>query len=233
MLDIEKDYNFKVDELRKRIRSRKTFAQAMELALELHAITHAGEASSSEVPTFCDDVLDGLREQDFSVMPTKKDETIAWHFWHIARIEDLVGNLLVAEQPQMFSDTWRKRLNVTIRDTGNAMTDSEIIRFSKEVDKTELLRYRNAVGCRTREILTALTPDDLKQKPKDESLERLASEGGLLETKGSIWLKDFWGKHTVAGLVLLPLTRHHMMHLPDSVAIKQFTKTGKAPFLKG
>lgn len=26
------------------------------------------------------------------------------------------------------------------------------------------------------------------------------------------------------GLVLLPLTRHHMMHLPDSAAIREFIK---------
>lgn len=56
-------------------------------------------------------------------------------------------------------------------------------------------------------------------------MARLVSEGGLLENKKSIWLKDFWGRHTVAGLILLPLTRHHMMHLPDSIIIKKFINT--------
>ena len=31
-------------------------------------------------------------------------------------------------------------------------------------------------------------------------------------------------KLKVGGLVLLPLTRHHMMHLPDRAAIKGFIK---------
>lgn len=30
-------------------------------------------------------------------MPTLKDETIAWVLWHIARIEDLIMGILVAD----------------------------------------------------------------------------------------------------------------------------------------
>ena len=201
MVDIENDYNTRLDELRRRIKSPRNFQSAMELALEIHAMTHTGEVSSSSVPTFCDELLDGLEDEDYSIMPTEKDETIAWHLWHIARIEDLVGNLLIAEKPQIFSDEWMERLNVSVKDTGNAMTDDEIIGFSKQVKK---------------------------QEPSDESLARLVSEGGLLEVKKSIWLKKFWGSYTVTGLILLPLTYHHMIHLPDSVRIKEFVEKARS-----
>jgi len=224
MLDIEKEYNLLIDKLRKLIKPLKTFDSAIELALEIHAITHTSEVSSSNTPTFCDELLHGLKNEDFGVMPTEKDDTIAWHLWHIARIEDLVGNLLIMEQAQIFNDTWMARLNVAIKDTGNAMDDTQIMDFSKRIDKQELINYRNAVGCQTRKILKSLTPKDLKRKPSPEYLARIVSEGGLLESKDSIWLKDFWGKHTVAGLILLPITRHHMMHLPESMVIKQFSK---------
>ena len=160
-------------------------------------------------------------------MPTSKDETIAWHLWHIARIEDLVSNLLIAEQPQVFNDEWMTSLNVEIKDTGNAMSDEEIIVFSQKVNKQALIHYRNAVGCQTRNILRRLKAEDLKRKLKPEYLDRLVSEGGLLEDKKSIWLKDFWGKYTVSGLILLPLTLHHMLHLPDSIQIKAFIKNNK------
>lgn len=201
------------------------------MKLSIHAATHTAMVSSSDTPTSCDHLLEGLSDEDYSVMPTEKDETIAWHLWHIARIEVLVSNLLIAEQSQIFDDTCMDRLNVTVKDTGNVMTDEEIIRFSKQVNKQELIAYRNAVGRRTRKTLQALTPDDRKRKPRAESLSRLVSEGGLLEAKGSLWLLNFWGRHTVAGLILLPLTRHHMIHLPDSVAIKEFTRTNRTPFL--
>ena len=224
MFDIEKDYDLQIDKLRKLLKSPKTFDSAIELALEVHAVTHTSNISSSGNRTFYDGLLDGLTDGDYSVMPTEKDETIAWHLWHIARIEDLVGNLLIAEQPQIFSDEWMTKLNVSVKDTGNAMTDRQIIDFSEQVNKQELINYRDAVGRQTRKILKSLTPKDLKRKPGAEYLARLVSEGGLVENKSSIWLKDFWGKHTVAGLILLSLTRHHMMHLPDSVAIKQFMK---------
>jgi len=224
MLGMEQDYNLHIDKLRKLIRTPKTFDSAIELALEIHAITHTSEVSSSGIPTICDDLLSGLTSEDFSVMPTEKDDTIAWHLWHIARIEDLVGNLLVAKQSQIFCDEWMSKLNAGVRDTGNAMTEKEIIDFSEQINKQELINYRNAVGCQTRKILKSLAPNDLKRKPEAEYLERLVSEGGLLEVKDSIWLKNFWGRHTVAGLMLLPLTRHHMMHLPNCIAIKQFIK---------
>ena len=222
MFDIEENYNSQIDKLRKLIKPLKTFDAAIELALEIHAITHTSEVSSSNMQTYYDDLLIGLKNEDFRVMPTEKDKPIAYHLWHIARIEDLVSNLLINKQPQVFNDEWMAKMNVAIKDTGNAMDSAQIAEFSKHINTQELINYRNAVGYQTRKILKSLTHKDLKQKPEPECLLQLVSEGGLLENKNSIWLKDFWGRHAVAGLVLLPLTRHHMMHLPECMAIKRF-----------
>ena len=224
MLDIKNEYNLKIDELRKLLKSAKNFDRAIDLALNIHAITHCAIVSASANPSYYDELIAGLNNEDYCVMPTEKDETIAWHIWHITRIEDLVGNLLIAEQPQVFNDQWMKKLNVTIKDTGNAMSDQEIISFSKAVNIQELQNYRIAVGQQTRKILHALDVDDLKRKPREEYLDRIVSEGGLLPSKDSIWLRDFWAKHTVAGLILLPIIRHHMMHLPDSYRISSSRK---------
>ena len=51
------------------------------------------------------------------------------------------------------------------------------------------------------------------------------TEGGVTEQKGSKWLPDFWGKLTVGGLVLLPLTKHHVMHLDVCAALKKRKRT--------
>lgn len=72
MVDIENDYNTRLDELRRRIKSPRNFQSAMELALEIHAMTHTGEVSSSSVPTFCDELLNGLEDEDYSIMPTER-----------------------------------------------------------------------------------------------------------------------------------------------------------------
>ena len=65
MFDIEKDYNLKIDELRKLLKSSRRFDQAIELALEIHAVTHTGKVSLSDSPTFCDDLLEGLENEDY------------------------------------------------------------------------------------------------------------------------------------------------------------------------
>lgn len=227
------EYAQKMTELRKLVRTRRDFEAAIQLALELHASTHSGEVSGSAEPTYFDQLINGLQPGDFRVMPTEKDETIAWQVWHIARIEDLVANLLIAESPQVFTSAWAEKLGVPVKDTGNAMTDAEIMAFSKQVDVEALLGYWGAVGRRTREVIKALAPADMKRKPRPEALAKLVEEGGLLAVEGSLWLKDFWGRHTVAGLLILPLTRHHVIHLPDSYRIKAFLQdpASPAPFL--
>ena len=208
--------------LRKKITVKKHFDEAKQLALDIHSMTHSKVISSFGENTFYDNLIDGLREDDYSAMPKASDETIAWHIWHIARIEDIVANLLIAKTRQVFDDEWIKRMNTPVKDTGNAMTDAEIIGFSSEVVKPELLAYRNAVGSRTREIITTLAPGDIAHKAAAEDLARLLPSGCLTAQKDSIWLKDFWGRLTVGGMLCLPLTRHHMMHLPDSYAIKEY-----------
>ena len=111
-------------------------------------------------------------------------------------------------------------MNISIRDTGNAMTDEEIAEFSQQINVNELINYRNEVGKRTIEILKGLNVVDLKRRPTEEALERIMINGGLTMDKQSYWLKDFWGSYTFTSLILLPLTNHHLMHLKDSLQLK-------------
>jgi hypothetical protein len=160
-------------------------------------------------------------------MPTGKDETIGWVLWHIARIENLTMNLLVARQDQIFDETWQKRLNVSIRDTGNALSDDEIMDLSKNINIDELIRYRNETAKRTREIVRNLKAGDMKRKVSPADLERIWSAGGVTKQEDSIWLLDFWGKKDVAGILLMPPTRHVMLHLNDCFKWKEHFRTKK------
>lgn len=186
----------------------------------MHAMTHCSAVSGAEQETYEDAIWTKLQEEDCAIMPAKGSYTIAWHLWHITRIEDLVGNILIMDTAQVFNTLWAKRLNTSVTDTGNAMTDAEVATFSQQLTINALRDYRAAVGRQTREMLKALNPDDMRRKPAPESLARIMAEGGLTEQKGSKWLLNFWGKKTVAGLILLPLTRHHVMHLNSCMALK-------------
>lgn len=46
---------------------------------------------------------------------------LCWQFWHTYRIEDLVSNILMANQEQIFNVEWQRKINSSITDTGNAL----------------------------------------------------------------------------------------------------------------
>ncbi len=64
----------------------------------------------------------------------------------------------------------------------------------------------------------------MKKRFRKGSLSRIFEEGGVLDHPDSIWLIDFWGKKDVAGIILMPITRHQLVHLNDCVKIKNKIK---------
>lgn len=210
-------------ELSKLIRKKNSLDKAKFLFLEIHAKLNLSEISNSK-ENEVDKLFNDLNKNEYAIMPTKKDETIAWVLWHITRIEDLTTNMLIAKENQIFDQTWQRRLNVFITDTGNALDDDEIMYLSKNINIDELICYRNTVSKNTREIVKNLTNDDMKRKIDLNDLNRILNVGGLTTDEDSIWLLDFWGKKDVAGIILMPLTRHIMLHLNDCCRWKEMIR---------
>lgn len=208
------------------IRKRDQLERAKSLFLELHAKLNLSEVSGTD-KNEVDALFGDLQRNEYAIMPTKKDETIAWVLWHIARIEDLTMNMLVAGKEQIFNDEWKKRLNVMITDTGNALTDDEIMELSQNVDIAELLKYRNEVAKSTREIVQGLTSEDMRRKVASADINRILETGGVTEQEDSIWLLDFWGKKDVAGILLMPPTRHVILHLNDCCKWKEHMRRNR------
>jgi hypothetical protein len=182
---------------------------------------HTAEISNNCEDSYYDELMSGLTKEAFTVMPTIKDVTIVWNLWHITRIEDLTANILIQEKEQVLNEDWLKRLGVTVTDTGNAMTDGEILDLSNSINLEELRNYRKAVGVRTRSIVNSLAPADIKRKVRSESIARILEEGGVTKHPDSLWLLDFWGRKNVAGILLMPITRHQIGHLNDSMKLKK------------
>lgn len=197
-------------ELGKLLRKGNSFNEAVQLFLELHASLHLSEVSGTQ-PNEVDALLGDLAPEEAAAMPEKDGETICWALWHMARIEDITMNELVAEERQVFTEAVRKKINSPVSDTGNALTQEEIRTFSASVCLPALIAYRNNVGLRTRQIASSLSPGDMK-RPVSKS--RLAA-GGVTPQPDSVWLLDYWGGKDVAGLLLMPPTRHLMLHLND------------------
>lgn len=116
-------------------------------------------------------------------------------------------------------------MKVCITDTGNAMTDDEIIAMSSRICIEELLNYRSRVAARTRKIVENLKEEDLKRKVSEADLDKILINGGVTKHKDSIWLLDFWGRKNVAGILLMPASRHIMLHLNDCCKWKEYIRT--------
>jgi hypothetical protein len=91
--------------------------------------------------------------------------------------------------------------------------------FSNSIDIGALRAYLVAVGRRTREIVKQLGPEDLKRKVDPARLQRVWDEGAVVEAAS--YITDYWGKRDVAGLLLMPATRHHIVHLNEALKLKR------------
>lgn len=220
-LSITNEWNPKQKRLKDIIRKPDLFAESQKLFIAMHASVHFSASSRLQEPTLLDSLWHGLQDHEFSIMPTEKDVTIAWDIWHITRIEDLTVNILIDGSSQILNEAWLAKLQTKVTDTGNAMSDAEIIDFSKSLNITELKNYRIAVGTRTQHVLRNLTFQDMRRRFSKNSVDRILTEGGVLNHPDSIWLLDFWGRKDVAGIILMPITRHQAVHINDGFNLKQ------------
>ena len=202
--------------------------KAVEIFLAQHAMVHSGKLVLSEVEgmaktniwSFEDEVLDGMAEDQIRCIPPKSEHSVAWILFHLARIEDITMNMLVAGTPQLFvRDNWADKLHVKILHSANSMDDRGIATLSAQVDVDALQTYRQLVGRRTREIVKKLRPEELKQKANPSRLQKVMDEGALLPE--AIGILHYWSKRTIAGLLLMPPTRHNFLHLNEAIKIKR------------
>lgn len=219
MFSVNKDWNPKQAQLKQFLSESGKFQDSITLLLEMHAMVHDAVVSQASNQTFMDMIWDDLDAEDFSKLSTA-NHSIAWNIWHITRIEDIAANMLIAEQNPVLNDQWLNKLGTDVRDTGNAMTPEEIEHFSQKLDMQAMQDYRITVGHQTRKVVRELQPADLKRKVNPAQLTRVLNSGGVLNHPDSIWLLKYWGNKTVASLILMPLTRHQIVHLNECQKIK-------------
>lgn len=198
----------------------------IELTLEVHAMVHPAEISGRTEKTIADYVLDYMLRGNQNELVPREDYDVdlhyagtrtvplCWQFWHTYRIEDLVSNILMANQNQIFNEEWQRKIGSPTTDTGNALELDEAIAFGKEINVEALHEYMLAVGKNTRNILGNLTLVQINSMVPEEWVMRILEEGGVTTDFRSVWLLVFWGRLTMGGMILTPMTDHHMMHLP-------------------
>ncbi|MDF2927170.1 MAG: DinB family protein [Paenibacillaceae bacterium] len=204
------------------ILNRNEHVRVIELFLNHHALLYSSNMSNSRIDTLEDFVLDSLEESALRKYPVNAPDTknsIVWHLWHIARVEDMTMNILVANSQQVLhSDDWLQKMNIRFPHSGNSMSDEDIAELSSGIHLESLLEYRTAVGKQTRQIVSSLQPGQFGDRVQDCSIKRLFAENAIVPAASGI--AEYWAKKTIAGLVLMPATRHNFLHLNKCVRIK-------------
>lgn len=227
MLEIDRNrklLNRQQTELRSLLTSKTQQVEGLEFFKLQHSMLHTRSMSDLDVWSFEDAVFDGLNDEQTRHIPPGEEHSIAWLIWHLARIEDVTMNLLVAGTPQQFTTGgWQDKLAVSMIDTGNGMSAEQVYDLSRQVDVPVLRAYRKEVGRRTQEIVGELSPERLKEKVDPIRLQWIKDEGAVLpEGYGVI---DYWGRRDIAGLLLMPPTRHCIVHLYEAYKLKKKSST--------
>jgi hypothetical protein len=206
-------------ELRQIMTSFDQYEKAIDLILHQHATLHSQKMAGTETWSFEDEVLDDMTEEGIRRIPQNCEHSVAWCIWHIARIEDVTMNMLVAGWSQLINqDSWFERMNADFRHTGNAMDEDEIRALSSTITIEALRAYRLAVGRRTQQIVQGLEPEVLKAKVDASRLQQVINEGAVV--KAAQGIVDYWSKRDIAGLLLMPATRHSLVHLNEALKLK-------------
>lgn len=190
----------------------------LDLILMQHARVHAAEVADAAEPTLEDRLLSGLSDDQLRRHPGDGMNSVAWLLWHMARIEDVTMNVLLAGRPQVLDEGWLERLNLSCRDVGTGMTDAEVAGVSGRVDVSGLRAYRAAVGRRTRQIIGGLRPDDLTGVPDGAHVRRLLDEGALGEQ--ARWLATAWESRPKGFFLIMPATGHNYLHLGEAWCVR-------------
>jgi hypothetical protein len=126
--------------------------------LSQHARTHAADVSDGRIPGV-DRVFGGLSDDQMRRRPGPGLNSLVWLLWHMARVEDVAVNLVVAAREQVLDDTWMRQMRIPDRHMGSGMSADEVGEVSARADVAAVQAYRTAVGRRTREVVGALRPE--------------------------------------------------------------------------
>lgn len=219
---MSREWNEQHKLLRKTLANAETRYQFYPLFDTLHKRVHP--STPDDLPlTYADLLWNEFSEPELRIIPPGMDHSAAWCIWHITRIEDVVMNILVADTPQIFyEEGWFDRIGTRFFAIGNEMAPDEIAEFSQSVDLANLHAYWCTVTRRTRAVASTIQPESLPAQTSSVRLQKLWDMAILSETTRSV--NDYWQSLSIAGLLLMPPTRHQLIHLNEMKKISHRLK---------
>lgn len=198
----------------------KTFQESIKESDSFDAGKQSLLELRKDIAAIYDHIFAVCAGEDFCKMPLPKHKTIAYYLYHLTRIEDITSNMLIAGKTQVFFTCgFDKLLNSRVITTGNEIPRDELTEFSKALNIGELQKYAAAVLANTNEIIQNMSYEASKTKVSAERRAALIEAECVSTDENAFWLVDYWCKKTYAGLMLMPFSRHQMMHLDNCLHI--------------
>ncbi|HEY9075815.1 MAG TPA: DinB family protein [Anaerolineaceae bacterium] len=203
--------------LREALEDNRDLAGVSRAFLAQFCSIHQVEGSGQH--SFEEDVWEGVTFEAARRVPANCEHSYAWIFWHLARCEDITMSLLIAGEPQvLYAENWLERTRSPFPHTGNAMDVPAVRDFSAQVDVEAVRGYYQAVSLHTLGIFQRLTLPDFKQKVNPARMAVIRAQGDLPEAATEVY--DYWSRQSFAGLLLMPATRHHVVHMNEAMRMK-------------
>ena len=217
---MDKDWSEKNKEIQKLLSKEATYGEAVGKLIKFR----------EEMFLQITRIVDGHPDEAFYQMPFAgvkgyHSKTLAYSIWHIFRIEDIVAHEMIAEDEQiLFRDDHLAAIASPIITTGNELEGEAIAEFSKKLNVKELYLYAKAVKDSSNKFLKKLSYKDLKRKFTDETKQKLAKTKCVSADENAVWLIDYWCNKDLKGLILMPFSRHWIMHIEAMRRIKDKIK---------
>ena len=190
-------------------------------ANELFLLQHAGVHSAvvgGNPGSAAERAFGNITDEQMRTRPHERLNSVAWVLFHIARVEDIIVNPVITGCPQVFDDTWSRRLGVDRPDVGIGMTSAEVTELTGQVKLDALRAYRDEVGTRTREIVTAFKDADWQGTVTLEDLERAGAQGAFGSSRELV-IKVQSGRPRAGVLSALAIS-HCFNHMGEAVTIR-------------
>jgi len=190
---------------------------ARDLFLDQHAAVHSAAVGGNKMSA-AERTFGGVSDDQMRVRPREDLNSLAWLMFHIARAEDIFLNPVLAGRAQVFDDGWAKKLNIARRDFGIGMTSAEVTELTRQIDIGAVREYRDAIGRRTREIVSAFKASDWEGSTTTEAVQSAADQGAF-GARGEMLVKVFSGRPRAALLSGIALF-HSSGHMGEANTVR-------------
>ncbi|MDO8477301.1 MAG: DinB family protein [Candidatus Rokubacteria bacterium] len=190
---------------------------ARDLLLEEHSGVHSAAVGGNKT-SMAERTFSGLTDDQMRVRPREDLNSLAWLMWHISRAEDIMANIVINGRSQVLDEGWLPRLKIPNRDFGIGMTKPQVSELTAKVDIAALRDYRDAVGRRTREIVSAYGPKDWEGNIEAAAVER-AGTLGCFGDRTEALVKAFTGRPrraVLSGIIVM----HSAMHMGEGATVR-------------